>query len=303
MENDRNHNGDSNTEEVKFPMAPGGEMSAMVPRTSIYDTMEDSARTKVVAKQPLAPDGSGQPQKPKRPDGYDNLARKSSSRKSEKATVRIFDDPNYSPVGALRSDTVRTTDPRYAGNYERHPDYVAPQIDIPKQQLDEKYLGDYERDPAYFSKLPDRSFSVSTSTSTTAPKPPERRQSLNQDPRLAKYQGEYEWSEDYVPPPLQNRNQTERTQDLEPSLNYTGDYERHPEYVPPLIRRPSRTKEETVRESMEYTYPFVPPDRPAHIPHEYTALADMLKDPPQEYTSLKPDSTLNSIPLPKDTAV
>ena len=295
----------TNVENVTFPAAPEGENSAMVPRTSIYDTMEDSAKTKVVSKQPIVPDGIAQSQKPKRPDAYDNLAKKSSSRKSEKATVRIFDDPNYSPVGALRSDTVRATDPRYAGNYERHPDYVAPQIDIPRQQLDEKYLGDYERDPAYFSKLPDRSFSVSASTATSsAPKPPERRQSLNQDPRLAKYQGEYEWSEDYVPPPLQNRNRTERAEDLQPALNYTGDYERHPEYVPPLIRRPSRTKEETVRESMEYTYPFVPPDRPAHIPHEYTALADMLKDPPQEYTSLKPDSAPNAAPpLPKDTTV
>ena len=254
-------------------------------RTSIYDTMEGRHTAGIATTHdPPVSEGGNEMSK--------ELVRRSSSRKSEKAKVRIFDDPDYSPVAALKSPTVKTTDPKYAGNYERHPDYIPMQSDIPKDQLKEKYFGDYERDPMYFSKLPDRSFSVSNG----APNSSSEGESLNLDLQLAKYEGEYERSEDYIPPPLQNRSERTRNEKTgEPLLQpqYSGDYERHPDYVPPLIRTASqhnRVKQDEMTSScsMEYTSPFSPQHHkiPAAIPHEYTALADVLRDPPQEYASL-----------------
>ena len=298
-------------------------------RRSIYDTMEDSSQAQLTAgrstEHKTTDNGHSYYvlERPSKSDGgrenYDMLAMQSSlspTRQQQKSSVKIFDDPEYSPFDAnakrTRSDSVKVVDPRYVGDYERHPDYVPPNVDIPKGQLDKKYHGDYERDPTYFSKLPVRSFSTSAQHSTNPEQ--QRRPSLNLDPRLDKYRGNYERSEDYLPPPLQNGNLETRTEDyvLEPDPNYTGAYERHPDYVPPLVRRPSKSKVQIISKEGGSTSPgsstffsSAPPGgRPSHVPHEYTALADAMKDPPQQYATLNSDlHTTCSLPSPKDSTV
>ena len=204
-------------------------------------------------------------------------------------------------VMELQPDTVKVVDPRYVGDYERHPDYVSPQIEVRKDQLEEKYRGDYERDPAYFSKLPARSFSVCT-PSAVSHKEKLRRPSLNTDSQLDKYRGDYERCEDYIPPPLQNGN-TKKGGDiyvLEPNPKYMGAYERHPDYIPrPIVRRASKTKVQIPSKDSAGVV------KPSHVPHEYAALADLTKNPPQQYATLTPDlSTVRTLRnYPHDSTV
>ena len=249
----------------------------------------------------------------------------SGSRKQRKSSVKIFDDPTYSPPPEKpgpngsrggssrigngvasrhgRSASVKVIDPRYAGDYERHPEFTPPQIEIPRDQLQQKYRGDYERDPTYFSRNPTRSFSVSAASSAAVSQGRgggrERRSSLTLEPPVAdKYRGDYERSEDYIPPPQrQVWNEDTRTEDyvLEPDPSYAGEYERHPNYVPPLIKRSSKTKMQIL--STDTVSNGVSSDRPNHMPHEYTSLAAVTKDPPRHYATLNPDlSTICTFP-------
>ena len=247
----------------------------------------------------------------------------SGSRKQRKSSVKIFDDPTYSPplektgsssngsradAGSSskrsRSASVKVVDPRYVGDYERHPSFVPPQIEIPRDQLQEKYRGDYERDPTYFSRNPTRSFSVSATSGTSVQcrgrGDREHRSSLTLGPPVAdKYRGDYERSEDYVPPPQRRVwNEDTRTDDyvLEPDPSYTGAYERHPNYVPPLIKRSSKTKIQ-ILSTDTVSSNGVNSDRPNHVPHEYTSLAAVTKDPARQYATLNSDrSTICTLP-------
>lgn len=258
-----------------------------VPRRSIYDTMEDvSAPDKseitgrkveyYILEPSSNPTGTGD---------YDRLAL-SPPRNHPKTNVKIFDDPEYLEQDAstkrMRSNSVKVVDPRYVGDYERHPDYVLPQIGIPRAQLEEKYHGDYERDPTYFTK---RSFSTSGSHAVSQDRR-HRKTSLDYDPRFNKYRGNYERSEDYIPPPLQNGDIKTNDYMLEPDPNYMGAYERHPNYIPPLVRRPSKSKVQIISKDPG---PSLAIDTPSYLPHEYTSLADVTKDPPRQYATLNSD--------------
>lgn len=282
------------------------------PRRSIYDTMEDTTHSTSVTGCVTKSEVTGNDhkyyvlEKPSKPDlggDYDTLAMQTNQRKQQKSSVKIFDDPGYSAAKQRRSNSVKIMDPRYIGDYERHPDYVSPQIDIPKEQLEEKYRGDYERNPTYFLKHPLRSFSVSTSSGISQEQQ-HRSPSLNSDPRLNRYRGDYERSEDYIPPPLQNGNmRIGADYVLEPDPKYMGAYERHPDYVPPLVRRPSKSRVQIL--SKDSTGASSTVERPSNVPHEYTALADVTKDPPQQYATLNSDlATTRSLPSsPKDSTV
>ena len=304
------------------------------PRRSIYDTMPaDSARGRLrterqqqVASGVRERGNSHTVEGPvKQHDrGYDQLIVSSSSppRKQRKASVTIFDDPDYSPPqeraeregrrgggGDITGDmslpgSVRVVDPRYAGDYERHSEYVPPQVDIPREQLQEKYHGDYERDPTYFLTNPTRSLSVSASH-VLSQHQRQRCSSLTSEPRLDKYRGDYERSEDYcIPRPFQNGDVgMEREQDyvLEPDRNYTGAYERHPDYVPPLVKRSSKSKIQILsRDGSDHT---LHTERPSHLAHEYTSLAKATKDPPQQYTTLNSRLTTTCTMPNKDSRV
>ena len=279
-----------------------------VPRRSIYDTMEDVS----------APDKSEvttnsgrkveyyvlEPSSNKTATGdYDRLAMPlSPPRKHPKTNVKIFDDPEYLQQDAsakpTRSNSVKVVDPRYVGDYERHPDYALPQIDIPRAQLEEKYHGDYERDPTYFTK---RSFSTSASHAVPSDHHHHHRKtSLNYDPRFNKYRGNYERSEDYIPPPLQNGEIKTNDYTLEPDPNYMGAYERHPNYIPPLVRRPSKSKVQIL--SKDAGPSLMIDVTPSYLPHEYTALADVTKDPPRQYATLNSDISATHS-LPSDSTV
>ena len=271
---------------------------------------------------------------PSKPDysdrDYDKLASASHqhhSRKQQKSNVKIMDNSqphagsisshgDTDPINKARLPSVKVTDPRYAGQYERHPDYISPQVEIPRDQLQAKYRGDYERDSTYFSRNPTRSFSVST-TSTHNVMPPKKQQerSFSLSTSLAdKYRGDYERSGDYfIPPPLPHENGI-KTDDyvLEPDPNYTGAYERHPNYVPPLVKRSSKTKIHILSPPTSTTATantagggggggHNSEHYPASVPHEYTALATVTKNPPQQYTTLNSDTPVST--LQKDTAV
>jgi hypothetical protein len=200
---------------------------------------------------------------------------------------------------------MKVVDPRYAGNYERHPDYEPPQVEIPRHQLQEKYRGDYERDPTYFSRNPTRSFSVSAASSVgvvSHARTREQCSSLTTEPVPDKYRGDYERSEDYViPPSLRNGNTGMGRDDyvLEPDPSYRGAYERHPDYVPPLVKRSSKTRIQILtKDSAPNGRSFSMTDkRPSHLPHEYTALAAVTKDPARQYATLNSDlSSASSLP-------
>ena len=277
------------------------------------------------------------PSKPGRRD-YDKLIMPSSAaghqhHNSQKSNFRITNNsppshPSSSSVSShgdadsinkTRSSSVKVTDPRYTGQYERHPDYISPQVEIPRDQLQAKYRGDYERDSTYFTRNPTRSFSVSAASTQNvihSEKQQERSFSLSAHPSsLAdKYRGDYERSGDYFLPPAPPLTENEiKTDDyvLEPDPNYTGAYERHPNYVPPLVKRSSKTKIHILSgptsSNTAKTNTSVAGGTsgghncvPSSVPHEYTALAAVTKDPPQQYTTLSntPSSTLQ-----KDTTV
>lgn len=278
-----------------------------VPRRSIYDTMEDVSapdqseittnsgrKVEYYILEPSSnPTGTGD---------YDRLAM-SAPRKHPKTNVKIFDDPEYLQQDVsekrTRSNSVKVVDPRYVGDYERHPEYALPQIDIPRAQLEQKYHGDYERDPTYFMK---RSFSTSASASHAVSQDHDHRKtSLNYDPRFNKYRGNYERSEDYILPPLQNGEIKTKDYTLEPDPNYMGAYERHPNYIPPLVRRPSKSKVQIL--SKDAAGPSLTIDvTPSFLPHEYTSLADVTKDPPRQYASLNSDVSATHS-LPSDSTV
>ena len=335
---------DSRTEEGGEGRGDGGSDEMFV-RRSIYDTMTtDGLRTEpkgvlgILGESPSIDDLDAK--------DYDKLALgtgalppstadtpvmvtaspspHSGSRKQRKSSVKIFDDPTYSPPSEkpgsssngsradagssssrrARSASVKVVDPRYAGDYERHPDFIPPQIEIQRDQLQEKYRGDYERDPTYFSRNPTRSFSVSAASGTSVQcrgrGDREHRSSLTLDPPVAdKYRGDYERSEDYIPPPQRPVwNEDTRTDDyvLEPDPSYTGAYERHPDYVPPLIKRSSKTKIQ-ILSTDTVSSNGVNSDRPNHVPHEYTSLAAVTKDPARQYATLNSDrSTICALP-------
>ena len=127
--------------------------------------------------------------------------------------------------------------------------------------VDPRYLGDYERHPDYIPKPLPVVLEVSQDALDTPPVPPQRRQSLSHahkvgtnsktsvvmdsrpqngyelDPR---YQGDYERDPHYV---LPLRNTTEPSP-LDDDDKYQGDYERDPNYVPPphsLEIKPTRS--------------------------------------------------------------
>ena len=324
-------------------------------RGSIYDTMTSEGLRTVVQGRTSGEGGvhvvsHGAPSHAdnRRGRDYDNLAAtqqhtvpstsvatpttvsvssSTGSRKQKKSSVKIFDDPAYSPsltqpdsqpqpdpatpspsspAGRTRSSSVKVVDPRYVGDYERHPGFVPPQIEIPRDQLREKYRGDYERDPTYFTRNPIRSFSVSAASGavTNQEKTREHRSSLSLDPLVAdKYRGDYERSEDYFlpprPPKLNGDPGTEMgAYVLEPDPSYAGEYERHPDYVPPLVKRSSKTRIHilTADPVPNGSSPAVS-ERVSHVPHEYTSLAAATKDPPRQYATLKSDlSPLRTLP-------
>ena len=203
-----------------------------------------------------------------------------------------------------RVPSVKVVDPRYAGQYERHPDYVSPQVEIPREQLQEKYRGDYERDPAYFSRDPTRSFSVSSSskhcTAAASLDNKQQRSCSLSSPLPNKYRGDYERSEEYfVSEPLRNGNVGTLAEQyvLEPDPNYTGAYERHLNYVPPLVKRSSKTKIHRLPKDRTTHSGSATEHRPANLPHKYTSLAAVTKDPPRQYATLNSDlSTTTSCP-------
>ena len=298
---------------------------AFFPRRSIYDTMPEGDTTETRSK-PVSiqmnergegvhgvTEGHVIDWRPSKPRGgrYDQLAMVTVSplgQKQLKSNVKLFDDSDYSPADSggtngnmnsesqFPSDSVKIVDQKYAGDYERHPDYLMPQVDVPREWLREKYRGDYERDPTYFLKNAARSFSVSAAPAhVVSQEQKPRSSSLGLEPRTDKYRGDYERSEDYIiPPQLQNGNIGIGREDdyvLEPDPSYTGAYERHPDYVPPLVKRSSKTRililpkdgiiSSSVSSSSSHTG-----ERPSHVPHEYTTLAAATKDPPQQYTTL-----------------
>ena len=261
------------------------------PRRSIYDTLEDSTTGKLTTG--VVPNAKAAAVVVNKDHKYYVLERPKRKRR-QKANMKFIDSSDSSTsleggegddVMPSQLDTVKVVDPRYVGDYERHPDYVSPQVEVRKEQLEEKYRGDYERDPTYFSKFPARSFSVCT-PSAASQKQRERRPSLNLDPQLDKYRGDYERCEDYIPPPLQNGNARKGgdTYVLEPNPKYMGAYERHPDYVPrPIVRRASKSKVQIPSKDSAGVV------KPSHVPHEYAALADVTKNPPQQYATLTPD--------------
>ena len=253
------------------------------------------------------------------------------SRKQQKASVKIFDDSTYSPPHSggnpsslsssssrVRSSSVKVVDPRYVGDYERHPDFVPPQVEIPRDQLLEKYCGDYERDTNYLSRNPTRSFSVSAVSSSSVVQGKighEQQSSLTHVPTptpavaevIDKYRGDYERSEDCIIPPhptlpqqqqpVQNGDGRNRTDDyvLEPDPSYAGEYERHPDYVPPLVKRSSKTRIQILATdpvSNGTVSSSVSESRPSHVPHEYTSLVAVTKDPPRQYATLNSDLSM-----------
>lgn len=209
----------------------------------------------------------------------------------------IFDDPEYSPLrgGSVKGrKTIEVLDPRYVGDYERSPTYSCPTVQVKPSDLDPKYRGDYEWDPTYVPKPPPRRASVGSDSGKKIPVPSmviERRKSLEAD-ALHKYSGDYERNPTYVPPPLlQNGNTKNETSSLE--YKYTGDYERDPLYMANKLSA----------NNSEYSAPYPNGDQtwadlvPPHIPHEYTALEDAMKNPPQQYarlTSEPPDTPPNT---------
>ena len=331
--------GDEGREELRGHGEVGGLGGSEPGRRSIYDTMTtDGLQTEPGTAQralhmvsPSTDTSTGDYDKlleaaPLSPAAVSTTAMATASpspgsggRKQRKSSIKIFDDPMYSPppekpgpnssssssssraeTGSsrqVRSASVKVIDPRYVGNYERHPNFIPPQIEIPRDQLLEKYRGNYERDPTYFSRNPSRSFSVSAASGTAISQGKvnhERRSSLTLEPAVAdKYRGDYERSEDYIPPPQRKVwNEDSEADDyvLEPDPSYTGAYERHPNYVPPLIKRSSKTKIQIL--STEPTSNSCSPissDRPNHLPHEYTSLAAATKDPARQYATLNSD--------------
>ena len=195
----------------------------------------------------------------------------------------LFDDPEYSPLTGVRGKKkkIEVIDPRYIGDYERSPTYTCPTVQLNPRDLDPKYRGDYEWDPTYVPQPPPRRASFSSDTNRRIPKPMEvlqRRKSLEAD-ALHKYLGDYERNPNYIPPPLRNRSTKIRGSKLE--HRYVGDYERDPLYMANKLAGNS-----------EYSAPYPAGDQtwaelvPPHIPSEYTALEEAMKDPPQQYATL-----------------
>ncbi len=246
----------------------------------------------------------------------------------------LFDDPEYSPVkipprrGGGGKDAIEVIDPRYVGDYERHPNYEMPTVKLSARDVDPKYLGDYEWDPTYIPKPPprrktsagarlqrkgslqDRHLRAVTigKEEDRPPKPPKRRQSLGAVDSvrlpLAKYLGDYERNPTYVPAPLRNGS-TGMGKGLPPSrssdnvgkipvdildLKYRGNYERNPIYMAQLIQKASKQGKHP---GAGYSTGRVgsPSDDlvPPHLPHEYKCLEDALRDRPQEYATLTSD--------------
>ena len=320
----------------------GSSSDEVFVRRSIYDTMTSEGLRTEGSEQRSALHSSTSEARSSR--DYDKLAQQPTppspsvtvptshgSRKQQKSSVKIFDDPTYSPPHSgrnpssssssssrVRSSSVKVVDPRYVGDYERHPDFVPPQVEIPRDQLLEKYRGDYERDPNYFSRNPTRSFSVSAASSSSVVQgtaSSEQRSSLTlvsaPTPAVAevtdKYRGDYERSEDYIIPPhptlpqqqqpVQNGGGGNRTDDyvLEPDPSYAGEYERHPDYVPPLVKRSSKTRIQILATDPVSNGTVSSPvseSRPSHMPHEYTSLAAATKDPPRQYATLNSDLSM-----------
>ncbi len=242
----------------------------------------------------------------------------------------LFDDPDYSPVkipqrkgragGERRAgrgkESIEVVDPRYVGDYERHPTYELPTVKLLARDVDPKYLGDYEWDPTYVPKPPPRQNTPAVSRlqrkgslqdrhlrairiekeEDRPPKPPKRRQSLGAVDSvrlpLANYLGDYERNPTYVPPPLQNGKARHGSVGKIPvdllDPKYRGNYERNPIYVAQLIQKATKqakgmsTAPSTGGGASLLGDEAVPP----HLPHEYTCLEDALRDPPREYATL-----------------
>lgn len=273
-------------------------MSAVVPRTSIYDTLPEpgdadegqpfSGHYYHILENPVGEDATDGHKWPVRSKVNIPLPQGASGDVSMQKS--LFDDPEYSSLKPGPRRSIEVVDQRYIGDYERSPNYVKPTMRLPAENVDPKYLGDYEWDPNYIPKLPSRE----PSCEETPPKPPQRRESLGAADRvdkparrdqLANYVGDYERDPTYVPPPLRNGNVTPQTIELG---KYRGNYERDPQYMAALVKRASRQGKGV---SAEYAYPYPPLEDlvPPHIPHEYTALEEALRDPPQEYAKLTSD--------------
>ena len=180
-------------------------------------------------------------------------------------------DPSYVPPPFRNENMGTGPDSKYRGNYERDPNYVPPPFWNENMGTgpDSKYRGDYERDPNYVP-------------------PPFRNENMGTGPD-SKYRGDYERDPNYVPPPLKVGTRLDN--------KYRGDYERDPIYMADLVRRAAE-----MTTSAEYSYPYPVTDDvvPPHVPHEYKALVEVMKDPPGEYARLKseppdtPTTTLSS---------
>ena len=270
---------------------------AQAPPTNIYHTLDDSPGPRKSSSRPTSghyyhvlenpAEGGVAEVSPRGPEGRDYARSRGTevtlpvepgeSGQGALTQKSLFDDPEYSPLKPV-GKTIQVVDPRYTGDYERSPNYTIPRVNLSPHEVDPKYLGDYEWDPTYVPKPPPRR-RKSVDEHRLPPRPPQRRQSLEIDP-LAKYAGDYERDPTYVPPPLRNGIESS---ELDPK--YRGDYERDPQYMAGLVHKSSR---QTEASSVEYSYPYLASEDlvPPHIPHEYKALEDALKDPPREYARL-----------------
>ena len=263
---------------------------AQAPPTSIYHTLDDSSAPRKSSSRPASGhyyhvlenpvEGEAPPRDHARSRGAE-VTLPMDPGQGALTQKSLFDDPEYSPLKPL-GKSIQVVDPRYTGDYERSPNYTIPRVQLSSHEVDPKYLGDYEWDPTYVPKPPPRR-RKSVDERRLPPRPPERRQSLEIDP-LAKYAGEYERDPSYVPPPLRNGKIGIESSELDPK--YRGDYERDPQYMAGLVHKSSRRTEASG--SAEYSYPYLASEDlvPPHIPHEYKALEDVLKDPPREYARL-----------------
>ena len=253
------------------PPSPHSPTAAELP-ASIYRTLEESGEEggEATEQQPPSESKSSNTQQRPRPAKTSSSSSTATPTGKKSPDKTLFDDPEYSPLKTVQSRVQQLREPQYLGDYERDPSYIPPTAAARMSAVDPKYRGDYEWDPSYLPKPPPRRHS-------TDARPPPRRGGGNQEPSSSvNYKGDYERDPSYLPPSLRSGGK----QPLVPK--YSGDYERDPSYMAHKLSGSNKTT------SLEYSYPSFPEDElvPPHIPHDYQALTDVLKDPPQQYARL-----------------